>query len=473
MKLRKLSAVLIAALLSLLSASLASAQTTAYATSFTTSITYQNVGTATAHSSLTYFAENSSTPINTSLADLAANAGASVFVGSVSQVSPGFKGSAVLSSDQPLVATLVQIPASTSSVKNRPLSNGFSAGAASVRLATVLKNQFNTTTVFSVQNAGSAAVNFTVNLIPVSGSTISIAVSGLPAGAAKYFDMGTLSQITAASFNGSATITSSTSGAALVATAMELSTNGRAVSAFEGVTGGAAKVYMPSALCNFNVSGQPTNSAYAIQNVGSAATNITVSFSSGKTVTVNNVAAGAKTSVQGCAGGNANGFSGSATITASSGIIVAVGKVSGAGISSAFLGATAGASKLALPYVRWSQSQFTTGARQRAFIAIQNIGSATLPGGSITVKYVDVNGTTVGTHTISAAVAAGAKVNSNPFILGAPAAEFGYAVAGKFGGGAIVQGPAGSQLVAVVRVQSFVPAFNETVGEDYNGIAIQ
>jgi hypothetical protein len=473
MKLRKLSVVLGAALLSLLSTSLVSAQVTAYTTSFTTSITYQNVGTATANSSLTYFSENSGTSIPTTLAALPAGAGSSVFVGNVSQVGAGFKGSAVLSSDQPLVATLVQIPAAASAVKNRPLSNGFSAGASSVRLATVLKNQFSTTTVFSVQNAGSAAVNFTVNLIPVSGATISIPVNNLPAGAAKYFDMGTLSNVTAASFNGSATITSSTPGASLVATAMELSTTGRAVSAFEGVTGGASTVYMASALCNFNVSGQPTNTAYAIQNVGSAATNITVNFSSGKTVTVNGVAAGAKTSVQGCAGSNANGFIGSATITASSGgSIVAIGKVSGAGISSAFLGATAGASKLALPYVRWSQSQFSTGARQRAFIAIQNIGAA-LPANSITVKYVDVNGTTVGTHTINTAVGTGAKTNSNPFVLGAPAAEFGYSIAGKFGGGAIVQGPAGSQLVAVVRVVSFVPATGETVGEDYNGIPVQ
>src|SRR5262245_1031347 len=118
MKLRKLSAVLIAALLSVFLASPAFAQT-GYTTSFTTSITYANVGGSTAHSSLTYFAENSSTPIQTTLADLNAGAGSSVFVGNVSQVQAGFKGSAVLSSDQPLVATLVQVPAGTSPVKNR------------------------------------------------------------------------------------------------------------------------------------------------------------------------------------------------------------------------------------------------------------------------------------------------------------------------------------------------------------------
>jgi hypothetical protein len=316
-------------------------------------------------------------------------------------------------------------------------------------------------------------VNFTVNLIPTSGSTVSIAVSALPPGAAKYFDMGTLSQVTTPSFNGSATITGS-AGASLVATAMELSTNGTAVSAFEGVTGGAPTVYMPSALCNFNVSGKPTNTAYAIQNVGATATAAVVSFSSGKTFTTASIPSGGKASVQGCNGGNVNGFSGSATITTSpaGGSLVAIGKVSGAGISSAFLGATAGATKLALPYIRWSQTQFSTGKKQRAFIAIQNIGAA-LPANAIKVRYVDKNGNTVGTHTINVAVAAGAKTNSNPFILGAPAAEFGSYPDGTFGGGAIIEGPAGSQLVAVVRVVSFVSATNETVGEDYNGIPIQ
>jgi hypothetical protein len=471
MKLRKLSAVLIAALLSLLSTSLVSAQTTAYATSFTTSVTYQNVGSATANSSLTYFAENSATPIQTTLAALPAGAGSSVFVGSVSQVVAGFKGSAVLSSDQPMVATLVQVPAGTSSVKNRPLSNGFSTGASTVRLATVLKNQFSTTTVFSVQNAGSAAATFNVQLIPTSGATITIPVAGLPAGAAKYFDLGTLAQVPSP-FNGSATI--SGSGVSLVATAMELSTSGTAVSAFEGVTGGASTVYMASALCKFNISGKEVNSAYAIQNVGGSAVQARVTYSSGKIVTTASIPAGGKASVQGCDGGNATGFSGSATITTvpAGGSLVAIGKVTGAGISSAFLGATAGSSKLALPYIRWSETQFSTGARQRAFIAIQNIGAA-LPANAISVRYVDANGATVGTHTINTAVAAGAKVNSNPFILGAPAAEFGYSIPGKFGGGAIVQGPAGSQLVAVVRVVSFVSASNETVGEDYNGIPIQ
>jgi hypothetical protein len=468
MKLRKLSITLLAAMLALLSTGLASAQTNAYATAFTTSITYSNVGAASANITLTYYAENSGTAISTTLPALAAGASSSVFVGNVTQVNAGFKGSGVLSSDQPIVATLVQLPASTSTVKNRPLSNGFAAGATKVLLATTLKNKFNSTTVFSVQNADSAPVNLTIkfyNADNPSAAAIQVTQNAVPAGSTKYFDLGTMTQIPSG-FNGSATIEATGN---VVATAMELSTTGNAASAFEGVTSGATKLYMPSALCNA-FGGQ--NSFYAIQNTAtSGSASVTVNFSSGKSVN-KTIAAGAKASVAGCDGGNSAGFSGSASISSTGGDIVAIGKVSGLGISSAFLGATAGASKLAAPYVRWSETQFSTGARQRAFIAIQNIGTADLAAGSVKVRYIDRNGVTVGTHTINTAVAVGAKVNSNPFVLGAAGAEFGYS-GSQFGGGAIIEGPSGSQLVAVVRVVSFVPATGETVGEDYNGIAIQ
>src|SRR4029079_7350893 len=100
----------------------------------------------------------------------------------------------VMSSNQPVVATLVQIPQSTT-VKNRPLSNGFSTETSKVLLATVLKNQFNTTSKFSIQNADSASADVTVSLQPVGGAAITLPTVTLPSGAARYFDMGLLSEV--------------------------------------------------------------------------------------------------------------------------------------------------------------------------------------------------------------------------------------------------------------------------------------
>jgi hypothetical protein len=443
----------------------------AYSSAFTTSITYQNVGSGTANIMFQFYAENNGTaiPIQRTLAQ---GAGSSLFVGSLGEINPGFNGSVVMSSDQPVVATMVQI-SSNAGVKNRPLSNGFSSGAAEVLLATVLKNTFSTTSKFAVQNVSSGSVDLTIkfyNADNPAAPPIQITHANLPAGASKYFDAGQIAQLPA-SFNGSAVITAVQSGtstpAPIAATVLELQTNGPAASSFEGVTGGANTVYMPSALCN----AFGATSAYAVQNTSSSnAANVTVSYSNGQSESAP-IAAGAKKSFIGCTV-NPAGFSGSATITSTGAPIVVIGKVFGSGNSTAFVGATSGASTLALPYVRFTEAQWESGQRQRAYIAIQNVG-APLAAGTVVVKYLDRLGNQVGTHTLDA-IATGAKVNTHarhPGVVGnaAQLAEFGYAD-GQFGGSVIVQGPGGSQLVAVVRIQS---AFGSgVVGEDYNGIPV-
>lgn len=444
----------------------------AYNASYTTAVTYQNVGSAEANIVFTFYPEDSATGVNVERT-LPAGAGASLFLGSVSEVSAGFRGSAVVSSDQPIVATMVQI-SSDGDVRNRPLSNGFSGGASSILLPSVLKNQFNTTSQFSIQNVHSGAVDLTVTLVDTAGNETVVTHSNLPAGAAKYYDMGTLADVTSGSFNGSATITAVAAGtttpAPIVGSVMELSTNSGAVSSFEAVTSGANTIYMATGLCNaFNAT-----SFYAVQNTGDASTDVTVSFAGNQTGTSTaTIAPGAKASFNACnADGIDAGFSGSATVTADQPIVV-LGKVSGGGNSTAFLGEAAGSDALALPYVRFTQSGWDNGTRQRSFIAVQNIGDTEVSG--VTIEYLDKNGNVVGTHALDP-IPAGAKANSNPTRATgdtANLAEFGTPDAnpgGGFGGGAVVSGPDGSTLIAVVRVQSNVGG-GSVVGEDYSAIA--
>jgi hypothetical protein len=449
---------------------------TAYNASFTTSITYQNVSENDATVAFNFYPQNDGTPITVNR-NLPAGAGASLFVGSLNEISPGFNGSVVMASDQPVVATMVQI-ASDPDVRNRPLSNGFSAGSSEVLLATVLKNQFNTTSRFSVQNASSGPVNLTINLYnaaDTSAPPIVVTHNNLPAGAAQYFDMGTLPGVTAPNFNGSAVINAVESGtsnpAPIVASVLELSVTSVEASSFEGVTGGSDTVYMPSALCQ--AFGATT--AYAVQNTSSTQNAVvTVAYSNGNNDGAT-IAPGAKQSFIGCTVNPAN-FNGSATITSTGGDIVVIGKVFGSGNSTAFVGASEGASKLALPYVRFTQAHWTNGQRQRAYIAVQNVG-ANLAAGQVVLEYRDRDGDLVATHTLGA-MATGQKLNSNashPGVVLGPGKsqsdldEFGYV--GGFGGSVIVQGPAGSELVAVVRIQSYVGGGN-VVGEDYNGIPV-
>lgn len=447
-------------------------QAAAYGTQFTTSVTYQNVGDSAATVLIDFYPEANGTPIQIQRPTLAAGASTSIYVGGISDLGTSFTGSAIISSDVPLAATLVQIGDSASGVKNRPLSNGFSEGANYVLIPTVLKNTYNTTSIFSVMNVGSSDTSVDLKFVPVSGSPISTSIDSLPAGSAKYIDMGTLPEITASSFNGSVQLTAS-EGGSIVATSLEMSTTGTEAYAFEGTGSDSSTIYMPSALCKFGPLAN-TSTAYAVQNTSTtSAAQVTVKYSNGKVHGPVTIAAGAKSSFDGCAAaaGNPAGFSGSAVISSTGANIVAVGKVYGGGLSTAFLGFTNGTEKIALPYVRWTEAYWNAGTRQRAYIAIQNVGDTALAAGDVTVTYVDKNGAVVGVQTLGA-IAAGAKTNSNPSVIGAAGAEFGAYTDGSFGGGAIVEGPAGSQLAVVVRIQTNIGSGN-SVGEDYSGIPIQ
>jgi hypothetical protein len=293
----------------LASVGMASAQLPANQTKFTTSITYQNVSTAVAHGSFQFFNEKTATQASAPSFTLNAGAGSSLFVGGLTgtdALPDNFQGSAVASSDQAIVATLVQVPQNSTTVKNRPLSNGFSSATSTTLLATVLKNTFNTNSKFSIQNADTGNVDITVkifNAASPSDPAITITEANIPQGAAKYYDMATLSQITAASFNGSATVTAVKSGtttpANIVGSVVEYGLAGSAISdakAFEGVPDGSLTVFMATALCN--VFGG-TTTAYAVQNVDTTPAVVTVSYSTGQT-DGSTIAPGTKHSFIGC-----------------------------------------------------------------------------------------------------------------------------------------------------------------------------
>jgi len=472
-------AAIIGLLLVLASVGLAAAQS-GYQTQFQTAITYQNISTSNAVVTFSFYNEKTASAVVVTR-NLNANAGASLAVGSLtgSEALPSnFLGSAILGSSQPVVATLVQLPQpSTGAVRNRPMSNGFSSGSSQVLLATVLKGAFNTNSKFSIQNASDGAVDITVQFFAVGQTSpaLTLTESNIPVGAAKYYDMGALSGLPAG-FDGSATVTAvrtgTTTPANIVGSVLELQTSGVGVRAFEGVpnTAAANTVYMATALCGLG--GQTT--AYAVQNTSnSQSAAVTVTYSNG-TTQQGTIGAGGKQSFNSCnASGMPQSFSGAATITSNGAPIVVIAKVGGAGRYTAFLGETSGSAKLALPYARWSNTKYDSGQYQRAAIAIQNISNSAVS--NVRVRYLNKEGTEVGVHTIASIPALG-KANSNATLAGSTTqlTEFGNPEAnpgGGFGGSVIVEGPTGSQLIAVVRISSNTST--GVVAEDYNGIAIQ
>lgn len=465
-----------------------------YHTPFITSITYQNVGTASANVTFKFYVQGSGSPVTVNRT-LAAGAGSSLYVGDSSLgLASRFMGSVVMSSNQNVVATLVQSPDSIN-VKNRLLSNAFKVGSTKVMLPTLLKKKFNTTSKFSVQNVTASNVNVTVKIYSISNPSTpayTLSVNTLPGGAAKYFVMGdgngdpnAIAVNAPDNFEGSATIegvlTGTSTSIPLAATVFELSQTdwNFAARAYEGIAAGANTLYMATALCKSS----NTSTAYAVQNVStSGSATVIVTYSPGGLTQSSTIAPNGKASFTAC-GVNGAGFTGAAKITSSGGQIVAIGKAfidnpsaPDPNYGTAFLGEAQGSAKLALPYVRYTaDATFLNGTRQRAFLAIQNVGSATVT--NVQVKYLNNAGTVVGTHTI-ASIASNAKANSKAIDATGNAAqlqEFGYPPSnpdGGFGGSVLIEAASGSQLIAVARVATRDTNTNRDVAEDYNAIQI-
>jgi hypothetical protein len=477
MKLRAFSIILILAVIGSMFALPMTAKAVAYGATFTTSITYMNIGTSAANVTMLFYPAQNATPVTWNEPALPVNAAASLYAGTV--FASSFSGSAVVSSDSPLAVTGVQ---TSTTVKNRMLSNGFSSGAAVFTIPTVLKGTFTTNSIFSVQNADSEANNVTVTFNPVSGSPFSDTITGLPAGAAKIYDMGSVVVSgLGATFNGSVKITAKKTASpavdgSVVASSQELSTINDNSYAFEGATNGGSTVYMPSAFCGWGVG--LVQSAFAVMNMGANPVDLTVTYrvagsATTYTDTVTGLAAGLKASLAACTVAPA-GFIGSATITATgtSPSIVAIGKIYNGGLSTAYSGFAAGSQIVALPYVRFTNSFWTAGTKQRVFIAIQNVGAGALAVGAVSAKFYDADGNLVGTLTNTTAIAVGDKwsVAANQ-LPGGVGNEFGY-WATKTGGGAIISGPAGAQLAVIGRAQTYLSPTTST-GEDYNAIPVQ
>ena len=461
-------------------------------TAFYTAMTYQNIGTAPTAIKFLYYNQSSSSYIQIDK-NLNAGAAGAYMVGGLST---GFNGVAVISADQPLVATIVQIPDTnqntSSPVYNRAISNAFHSGAPKLYLASLLKSQFSTNSRVSIQNTEAKSVDIRLTIKATTGTTYVKTWTAIPPGSGIAFAMDTLSGTTPAlpsTLDSSAVIEGFLAGtntqwsipASVAATVVELSTSGKAAKAFEAESNGGTTFYMATALCDVFVD---QRTSYAVQNLSNAAISVLVTYSNGAQKT-KSIAANAKASFGKCeASDNStsmNGLNGSAKIQATGGDIIAIGKVyknnASQTFSTAFLGERYGSYKLALPYVRYSSdAYFNAGSRERTSIAIQNVDSSAV--GPINVRYRDNTGAVLGTHTISS-IAAGAKANSTPINAGSQTAllEFGSPDSnanGGWGGSVTIEGPATAHLIAIARVYrrdtSLTP--NIDVAEDYNAFQV-
>ncbi len=496
-------ATVLALMLGVLGAGAAFAQ--ARDASWVVSVTYQNVGTAAATVIFDFYAEGSGTPISINPLGtgntLAAGAGASFFIGGVNELPAGFRGSAVVSSDQPLVATAVQF-SQAAGFKVRLLSNSFQSTDASNQflIPSVLEKRFNETTIFSIQNTENQDILATVKLYDADNAGAQAASKDwlIHGGSSKYIEMDNpaLTGLPASTttFNGSAILTAvmnsdKTTPAKVVAASSGLYTNKNIGANVEGVplSRAANTLYMATALCRaFGL-----DVYYAVQNASlTSSGSVTVNYfnlngSPAGTDGPYTIGHGQKKSIAVC-DHTAAGFSGSATITSVGAPIVALGKASVSLLSpradtadtyTAFLGEPGGSSKSALPYIRWASdadylSSSNVGGAQRATLAIQNLEqTATI---KVNVKYYgNSGGSPIATEQLT--IAPKSKGNSSPVTAsalgkqGMKAGSFGYYTDGKFGGAVVIEADPSNpnaKFIAIARVQA------PGVAEDYNAVAV-
>ena len=466
--------------------------------SFTTRIYVQNPNPNPATAVVNFYdLTGAPQPVNVPL-NLPANGSTEILIGNLTGLGSPWRGSAVISADQPVVAASIQVPPSG---YGHIMANAFTSAEASdkIFLTTFLAigNPTNAVSLFGVQNTEAENINIRAQFVLPNGLNAADVTLTLPAYTSKFFD-GLNPTTTIASglhgFNGSVVVTatkvSNGTPALIVGSSEERRVENTGLFRFQAYgfeaipqSAGATTVYMPTALCNFALA----TTYFAVQNLSfTMPTVVTITYSAvtGTTPTqiTNTVSPLAKWSVNPCQSNGNQPFSGAAVIQSSVSPVAAIGKArqeTGANprYVTAYRAEATSTNRLAIPFVRWSP--LGDSSSFRSYIAIQNIGTAVIPAGQLTVTYYSVTGAVINTCVSQNATPVGAKQNSNvaaafpgtSSTLSCSVIQPSNGDAYTFAGSAIVQGPPGSALIAIVR-NSPDPFAVRVHTEDMNAIPL-
>jgi hypothetical protein len=232
---------------------------------------------ATANASVTvqYIPGSSGTAYTAPAVTIAPGAAATFNQRDLAALGTKFVGSAIVTSDQPVVATVMQVG---ETFKNMMGYNGFIAGSTTVNMPLIMANNNGFYTGFQVQNVGTASTDITVDY----GANIAGAfapandTATLAAGASATFLQNTGQFGPAAGkYVGSATIT--TTGEPVVAIVNQVKGGTTPLgTAYNGFDPAAATERTSAPLIMANNNGYYTG--IQVMNVGSAAVNVTVTY---------------------------------------------------------------------------------------------------------------------------------------------------------------------------------------------------
>ena len=284
-----------------------------------------------------------------------------------------FDGSVVVTSDQQIAAIVNQNTSNADSTAGYNGSyTGFSEGSDTFYVPVVLGSFYGYHTEISIQNAGSGAVNVTVDYADATCTDSTI--TGLAQGAAVRIDNTTTCPV--AQTNTSAVIDATGPVVAVVNQITEVGNLEQTYNGFAPASGGAT-LYAPIALHAY----YGFNSAFQVQNISGAPMDITVTYSDGISDTWPSVADGGSATFLQENEAHVATWSGSAMVSNSTGGAM-VGIVNQQGTTSAasYNMYSSGASAWALPSLLYQYYGFTSAFQ------VQNVsGGAT----DITVTYDD------------------------------------------------------------------------------------
>lgn len=388
----------------------------ALAFSYSTGFQVQNLSTSTASISIVFY--NPDGTVANTVADSIAGSGSKTYF-PLTAVTDGFDGSVVIQSGQQVAAVVNVLgsgaaPAAASYV-------GAMQGSPTLMLPLLMKNNSGYNTWFKVQNAGSTTT--TVNVAYSDGTT---ATASVAPGASAMFNQATETHSLAVF----SAIVTNTGNQPLAAAVIEESTT--VMFAYSGFTGGSTNPVMP--LINANNAGYITG--VQIQNAGSAATDVTVTYTPSlagtvQTETQSIPAGGSRTFALGLFAANQQRFVGSARVTtntASQPLVAIVNQLRPGANGEAYGGfdPAQATNTVVMPLIMDRNSGYYTG------FSVMNVGSAA----------ATVNCTFTGTaYTVSDTLAPGEAMT---------ALQNNQIAAGYVGSGTCTAG-AGSQIVAVVN----------------------
>ena len=262
---------------------------------YTSNIIVQNAGSSTASVTVTYKDANGNTSgVDTQSIPAGASYTFDQSTSSGLQSLASFNGSAVVTSTQNVAALFLVSLDSAQYGKQLSSGRGAKSGATSVYLPGIYNNYYGNSSSVLVQNVGSTATTATITYYNANGTQAGQPEQAViqPGTRATFLQFNTPSSTAAvpAGFNGSAVVTASSGGLITAAGNIQHLVKGRFES-YNGFPGGSAtnRVTCPSIFDNYYLN----DTSMAIQNVGSAAADVTIAFNGtvGNTATSKTVTA--------------------------------------------------------------------------------------------------------------------------------------------------------------------------------------